>query len=319
MAEAVLEQCGEMIDWTSDAAYSSGDVIQLRDGRAGVVSVDVASGAKVGVYVSGIFRMAKTTTMVMLIGSRVFWDHSANKIHLLHGNDRDFFVGTIAGGTAPGNDGASAATTALVNLNVRPTYNVSFEHGGFASLPVSTAGFVHVMGTGEGVNLIMDTATEAQKLDALSIQGASPASIGILDALICINVNGDSSTFDGSIGLANGTHATDADSITESLFVHIDGNSANINLESDDGTTEVNATDTTIDFTAGTPFLFQADLRNLSDIQCYIDGVLMLPSSVFKLNVATGPLKLLAHIEKTSDNSPGNYSIPYMGLRSAQV
>ena len=130
---------------------------------------------------------------------------------------------------------------------------------------------------------------------------------------------GASNRSDTNIGLANATHATDADSITESLFIHLDGGSVNIYAESDDGTTEVAATDTTIDYTAGTPFLAQWDLSNTSDIQLYIDGVNVLPSSVFKLNVAAGPLKLLAYSEKSGTATLGNVSVLSLVARPAQV
>lgn len=312
MAQAVYVEDGCMIDWTADAAYSAGDVVQLRDGRAAVVSVDVESGKKVGVYVKGIFKAAKTTSMVVLTGSRLFWDHSADKAHLLHRNDRDFFLG------AAQEDATSAATTVKVALNVQPVYTLSLEEG-FASVPVSTAGWPHVLGTGKGVNLIFDLTAEVQKLDALSLRGMAPGALGIVDALICVNVAGDDAALDLNVGLASATHASDADSIAESLFCHIDGGSANINLESDDGTTEVAATDSTVDFTAGTPFLVQWDLRDLEDIQVYIDGVNVLPNSVFKLDAATGPLKLLAHMEKTANDTPGNVSVMLLGARTAQV
>ena len=311
MAEAVLVQCGETIDWVADAAYSAGAVIQLRDGRAGVVSADVASGDTVGVHVGGIFKVTKTASMVVLIGSRLYWDHSADAAHLLHRNDRDFFLG------AAQEDATSAATTVKVALNVQPAYTLSLASG-FVSVPINTAGFPFVHGTGEGVNLGFSATAEAQKVDALSHRGMAKGAIAIVDCLMCVNTIGDNAAFDLNVGLANGTHATDADSITESLFIHFD-NALDIKAESDDGTTEVAATDTTVDAVAGTPFLAQWDLRNLEDIQLYIDGVNVLPSSVFKLNAATGPLKLLAHMEKTSDDSPGNVSVLLLGARTAQV
>lgn len=315
MAEATTYATGEIIEVVADAAYSSGDIIQVRDGRAGVVRGDYASGDLMSVEVTEglILTVTKTASMVVLIGSRIYWDHSANAAHLLHRADRDFFIGTAV------EDATSAATTLKVALNKKSEYTLSYFEGGFAAVPINTAGFPFVHGTGMGVNLGFSATAEAQKVDALSHRGMAPSAIAIVDALICVNTNGDASAVDINIGLANGTHATDADSITESLFCHIDGNSTNINLESDDGTTEVNSTDTTVDFTAGTPFLVQWDLRNLSDIQVYIDGVNVLPSSVFKLNAATGPLKLLAHMEKTSDDSPGNVSVILLGARTAQV
>jgi predicted RecA/RadA family phage recombinase len=314
MAEAVLAtQVGaETVKFTADAAYSSGDVIQLRDGRAGVVVTDVASGADGAAYVTGVFDVEKTTSMVILPGSRLFWDHSANKCHLLHGNDRDFFLGVSL------EDEASAATTARVDLNAVPKDTLSLGQG-FVPVPVVTAGINHhIIGHGEGVTLIFDLTAEAQKMDALSLRGLAPAANPIVDALICVNTNGDDAAFDLNIGLASGTHATDADSIAESLFCHIDGNSTNIALESDDGTTEVAATDSTLDFTAGTPFLVQWDCRDLADIQVYVNGVNVLPASVFKLDAATGPLKLLAHMEKTANDTPGNVSVLRLTARASQ-
>ena len=119
-----------------------------------------------------------------------------------------------------------------------------------------------------------------------------------------LGANGSTSDVDINIGVANATHATDADSITESVFFHIDGGSLNILAESDDGTTEVAATDTTVDITAGSAVAnrveFWIDMRNPADIQLYVDGVNVLPSSVFTLAAATGPVGLLAHVEKTS-------------------
>jgi predicted RecA/RadA family phage recombinase len=311
--QAQLVQEGDILDWTADAAYSAGDVIQLPDGRAGVVSVDCASGALVGVYVEGIFDVQKTTSMVMLIGSKLFWDHSADKAHLLYVNDRDFYLGCAQ------EDGASAGTSVKVALNKEPVYNASFAHG-YASIPIQTAGFPSIGGGGSGsVNLILQAANEAQKVDALGHRAVSVAGLAesIVDCLIGVNDTGGATAADASIGIANGTHATDFDSVTESLLVHLDGNDLNINLESDDGTTEVAATDTTIDFVEGTPFLVQFDLRNTSDIQCYVNGVLALTASVFKLNAATGPLKPVAHLEKTAATDVYNVSA-FVGIRSAQ-
>lgn len=329
--EAKRVQCGELIDWIADAAVVSGQVIQLRDGRAGVVSVDAASGAVVGVYVSGIFQVQKTTSMVILMGSRLFWDHSADKCHLLHRNDRDFFLGSAVGGgpyhitsaTSAGVSGPTIAATAAgtsvnVNLNARAMNEMSLQSG-YVTVPVYTAGLnLGAFGTGEGVNLIKDATNEAQKVDALSFRAMAKGAKAIVDALICVNSDSNAAS-DTNIGLANATHATDADAITESLFIHLDGGSVNIYAESDDGTTEVAASDTTVDYTAGTPFLAQWDLSNLEDIQLYLDGVNVLPSSVLKLDAATGPLKLLAYSEKSGTATAGNVSVLSLVARPAQV
>ena len=140
----------------------------------------------------------------------------------------------------------------------------------------------------------------------------------IVEGIVNVVSDGAGSAVDVSIGVANGTHATDADSITESLFVHLDANNTNINLESDDGTTEVAATDSTIDYTEGTPFEVWFDLRDLTDIQIYIDGVLALGATVFKLDAATGPLKLLVHVEKTTGTDTYELDVDFLAARIAQ-
>lgn len=309
MAEAYFVNQGESVDYTPTAAVTGGQVLQLVDGRAGIAMVDIAAGALGSLQTCGIHEVAKTATMVVLKGSRLFWDHSANAAHLLYRNDKDFFIGVAQ------EDAASAATTVKVALNVQPVYTLSLASG-FVSVPINTAGFPFVAGSGEGVNLGFSATAEAQKVDALSHRAMAIGQKAIVDALICVNTNGDAAAFDLSVGMANATHATDADSITESMFCHIDGSSTNILLESDDGTTEVAATDSTIDFVAGTPFLVQWDMRDNSDIQVYVNGVNVLPNSVFDISAATGPLKLLVHMEKTSDDSPGNVSVLLLGART---
>lgn len=328
--EAQYLSDGETITWTADADVVSGQVIQLRDGRAGVVVCDTDSGDKASVYVGGLFLVQKTTSMVILMGSRLFWDHSANKCHLLHRNDRDFFLGSAQGGgpthvttvsagvTGPTIAASAVGTSVVVALNALAKNEMSLASG-YASVPVFTAGLnLGCFGAGEGVNLIKDATNEAQKVDALSFRGMSISCKAIVDALICVNSDSNAAS-DTNIGLANATHATDADSITESLFIHLDGGSTNIYAESDDGTTEVAATDTTVDYTAGTPFLAQWDLTTNTDIQLYIDGVNVLPSSVFKLDAATGPLKLLAYSEKSGTATAGNVSVLSLVARPCQL
>lgn len=314
MTQAILVESGEMIDWTADADYSAGDVVQLPNGKAGVVSVDITSGAVVGVWVTGKFKFTKTTSMVILIGSRIFWDHSADKAHLLYVNDRDFALGCAL------EDGASAATTILGDLNKEPVYNAALAHG-YASIPIQTAGFPSIGGGGSGmVNLILQAANEAQKVDALGHRSVSLVGLAesIVDILVCVNDNGGATAADANIGIANGTHATDFDSVTEFMGVHLDGNDLKINLASRDGTTTVASTDTTVAFVEGTPFLVQLDLRNLSDIQAYVNGVNVLPSSVFKLNAGNAAgLKPVAHLEKTAATDVYNVSAA-VGIRSAQ-
>lgn len=316
MSEALNYAEGKAIDWTPTAAVAAGEVIRLPDGRAAYAPTAIAAGELGAVQVDGIAVVDKTASMVMLKGSKVYWDHSASKCSLLFGaNTADIFLGTVL------ETAASADTTAKVLLNVEPKYTLALQDG-FTAVPIPSitanpAG--HMFAVGNGVNAVFDLAVEAQKWDALSTRGVAVTTKGILTALVCVNTNGDDAAFDLNIGMANDTHATTADTITESLFMHIDGGSLNINFESDDGTTEVAATDSTVDFAVGTPFLVQWDLTNNADIQVYVNGVNVLPASVFKLDAATGPLKLLFHMEKTANDSPGNVTVQDLGFTAFDV
>jgi predicted RecA/RadA family phage recombinase len=310
-AEAVHLQDGVSIDHTPTTAMTAGEVRQLPDGRACYAPTAIDAATKGAVTVSGIVEVLKTTSMVMLKGSRVFWDASANKAHLLQvNNTTDFYLGIVQ------ETAAAAATTVKVAINADPRYTISLGDG-FWSVPIKTAGpTACIIGHAEGVTGIFDATNEAQKFDALSNLGIPVGTPCLVEAEICLNLNLSAAAGDLNIGLANETHATDADSIAESLFIHLDGNSLNINAESDDGTTEVNSTDTTVDAVVGVPFLAQWDLSDDEDIQLYINGVNVLPSSVFKLNAATGPLKLAFHMEKTADTAVGNVTVRRLGVRT---
>jgi hypothetical protein len=160
---------------------------------------------------------------------------------------------------------------------------------------------------------------EAQKLDWLSKRSFTIASNWILEAVIDVVTNADADVGDLNIGVANGTHASDCDSITESCFFHFDmGADLNLDAESDDGTTEVAATDTTVDWAVGTPIHLVIDGRDPTDIQMYVNGVLVLGSTTFTLTAATGPLKALFHLEKSANDSPGIVQLDMLRVRTAE-
>jgi hypothetical protein len=190
--------------------------------------------------------MPKTASVVLLDGQRAYWDYSALAVTFRKVNDRDFYLGRIVG------DCASADTTCVVNLNVDPAYDIDIHTSPFLSVPTGTqavGAFGFPKGLG-GANSIELTATsEAQCIDLLSVGRFSVDANPIVEAEIRIPANGSASAVDFNIGRANGTSTTDADAITKSVFFHIDGGALDILAESDDGTTEVAATDTTVNAT----------------------------------------------------------------------
>lgn len=313
MAEAKLLRGRHEQRKVASAAIVSGEVHQLSDGRAGAYTgLDAAaSGDNLNMTTQGQFTLPKTTSMVLLKGGRAYWDHSANKVHFKPVNDRDFFIGTVAA------DAAAADTTCVVNLNVEPKYEIELGKGTWTQTDSLGLGTLHKIG-GEGVRMEFDAVAEAALASLLSDRSFLLTANAIAEFKINIVGNGDDAALDINVGLANAGHATDADSITESVFIHVDGNVLNILAESDDGTTEVTATDTTIDYVEGTYFECWMDLRDPADIQIYVDGVLVLAGTTFVLTDATGPLKALIHVEKTSNDTVAIVDTEFFRVRTLE-
>jgi predicted RecA/RadA family phage recombinase len=319
--EAVFSQEGSAVDYTTVAAVEGGTVVQMPDGRAGVVPKYAAAATLVGAQVCGLHTVAKTTSQVWIDGCRLWWDHSANAatcVPPLTTGDKDFYLGVCVG------DVAAATATGKVNLNVRPTYVFDvhrdlFDHTLVKTVVGSTTIVIpDLIARGGTIDSYFGLTAEAQKLDILSKRSFPLASNPILEAVINIVTTCDADVGDLSIGFANASHASDADSITESVFFHYDlGADLNIDAESDDGTTEVAATDTTIDFAEGTPHYLCIDGRDPSDMKFYINGVEVLNATANLGNVAlaAGPLKALFHMEKSANDSPGRVLISELQVR----
>lgn len=307
-----------------DAAVPSGEVRQMKDGRAGVAKQQVAadSGDPVVFETAGIYKMVKTTNAyVALEGNRAYWDHSANVVHYKKVNDKDFYLGRFA------KDATAAATEVYVNLNIDPPYDVDMlgGEGGFLSVPTGTqavGGFGFPKPLGKSMRLNLTSTNEAQCIDMLSVDKFAIASNFIAEFVIRPDVNGSGAAVDFNLGVANGTSTTDADATTEHVLFHIDGASTTILLQSADGTTTNAAATTATTITAGSAVAnrkeFWIDARDHTDIQCYVDGALVIAGTAFTLGGGTGPVGLLVHLEKTSDAATGQFTVDRACARLAQ-
>ena len=320
-AEATLEKDADTVDVTADAARASGEVLQLTDGRASVVSglKAVASGDPMSLRTCGQERMPKAS-VVCLKGAQAFWDRTNNVVTPLQGvTGANYKCGVFL------EDASATAADVLVDMNASPVYLIQLQRDPFEHLLVktvvgSTTVLMPILEVYGGVSrLAFGLTAEAQKLDLLSKNTCPKTVPFIVEGRCAIYDIGDAAALDFNIGLANATHASDADAITESLFLHFDGTALDIKAESDDGTTEVAATDTTVDAVDDTYFDFAFDCRDLAAIKIYINGVRVLSATAFKLDAATGPFKLLAHLEKSADDTPGDVRIANFTLRTFDV
>ncbi len=303
---------------TAPADGASGQVIQLADGRAAVVlgadasSSAYSSGDTISVATNGRWRVLKTASINLLEGGKVYWDRSANKADF-HAASGDFFLGKCA------DDAAAADATVDVDLNVEPRYQIELGKTTFTSSSTDGLGVLQNTVGSHIYTMAFDAVAEVAMAALLSDDSIPVADLGIAEFRLAVYDKGDDAALDINWGLANATHATDADSITESVFFHVDGNATTLNAESDDGTTEVAATDTTKEAADDTYVECWIDCRDIDDIQLYVDGVNVLPASAFKLDKATGPMKLLVHMEKTSNDTPADVRVDFARMRSTDL
>ncbi len=159
MAEANYKQAGDQVDYTPVAAILGGTVVQLADGRAGVVKVDLEAGQKGAAAVHGIYKVTKTAGIVLLDGGKLFWDHSANAATFKQVSDRDFYLGTVQG------DAASADTTVFVALNERQRCVFDAAYDPCTTVIVGAATITRRGGTHK-FNLV--STNEAEKVDLIA-------------------------------------------------------------------------------------------------------------------------------------------------------
>lgn len=303
--EATVYQYQESpIDFTAAAAITGGQVVNI-NGKAGVVPSAIAASGAAAAQTEGVYRVTKNSGEVWLPGCEIWWDAANSEATIVpQYSGLGFRLGTAY------TDAASTATEGMVTLNGQQSTIFDLHQDGGTTVVVKSSGTADGKMTAGSFAANFSATAEAQKVDLLSLRSFPITSNWIVEADIVVNTNFDAAAADLNIGVANGTHATDADAITESVFVHIDGGSANLNVESDDGTTENAAADSTIDYAVGTPQRITIDGRDETDIKVYIDGVRVMDGTTgdaktLTLADGTGPLKFLFHMEKTSDDTPG--------------
>lgn len=244
--------------------------------------------------------LQKTTGFVALKGNRAYWDHSANAINYKKVNDRDFYVGRFS------DNAISAADECAVHVGIDPPYDLDIARDPFLTTYAGTQG-LNTMGIfrrGGAHKMILSTTNEAQKFEMLSVDGFAKGANAIIEGAFRVISDGAGTAPDFNIGIGNATHATDADSIAEHMFIHLDGNALDIFAQSKDGTTTVAATDTTINYAEGSAVAnrveFWIDMRNPASVTLYINGSQVLAATTFNLDAIATTMFLLAHLEKTA-------------------
>jgi predicted RecA/RadA family phage recombinase len=293
-----------------ESSSSVGEVRQLADGRAAVFVAKVGTTSAAGsagdygdFKTAGEYDFPLASSVKLLAGARAWWDHSANNVTYRRNNDRDFYLGRVSSD--------SASNTVRVEINVDARYDWELGRDPHDTVITGTQG-LNTMGVfqrGGAYKFILSATNEAQKMDILGKDGFALGANAIIEFDVDVVDDGAGTVVDVSVGVANATHATDADLITDSLFMHLNANDVNIYFESD----EVTATDSTIDYTAGTRFHVVMDMRNPADVDIYVNGAQVLAATTFNVNASVATWFPLIHVEKTS--STDAYEIDIDGFR----
>ena len=299
-----------LIEWTPTVALVAGEVFQLPWGEAAVAMNDIAAGGLGTVRRSGRhYPVAKTASQVWIKGDPLWWDHSANAATCnepIGAGDRDFYLGVA------GDDALAADTTGSVYLNQQVAWIIdSARDNGDTTIVKTVVGSTtvevpQVYNRGGMLFMQFGTTAEAQKVNWISDRSFALGSNWIADILLEIVTAPDNAAVDIDVGVANGDHDTNFETIGEFAAFHLDGDDTTIDAHSDDGGTDTTITTTGLSWTAGTPVRLKLDGRDPTNVKYYVNGaeVNEATSGMGVLTAATGPLFAIIHAEKTSDDSP---------------
>jgi predicted RecA/RadA family phage recombinase len=298
---------------------------EVRQGPTGEAEVfDTANAASATSYpvfrTRGRYTIQKTNGIAILKGGRVYWDHSANTATYRKQSDRDFYLGRAT------EDAAETGPTVAVDLNLDPPYDLDLLRDPCDVITTGTqvlGAFLPPRLKGGALHFLLSATNEAQILSLITVDGFAEEANAIIEGAFRVISDGAGTVVDVSMGIANAAHATDMDSATEAVLIHLNANSTIIYAESRDGVSAaVTATDTTKTYTEGAGFAvrkeFWLDMRNPADVQVYVDAVNVLPSSVFDVDGGTGPWKLICHVEKTASTDTYELALDWLRARFSE-
>lgn len=311
MADATYVREGNDILVTLEAAANAYELRQLMDGRAGwMQGVNAATADEQKRFRTDAIINVPKASIVLLAGGRAYFDRSARVVTFRPVNDRDYYLGTVYA------DAAADDATATVILGAEQSRIIDLSFPDWTTEATNGLGVTPLIGN--AAKLEFDAVSEAAQAAIYSERTFPILSNAILECRIKVVSNGDNASLDFDIGMANGTHATDFETIAEFASFHFDGNALSLYCQSDDGSTDVAAADTLVDFALGTTIEGWIDARDKDNVKFYLDGVRVCEATTFKLTAAAGPLKAIALMEKTSDDTVADVRVMKLGVRISE-
>jgi len=311
MAEGPTKHDGDTVKMVATAVLTSGQVVQTPDSRAAVYNG--LRACEIGDYVAlntgGVRPVAKTANIAFLPGQEVWWNRTTNlATYRLAG---DFFVGIATAG--------AAATASVVDtaMNKAPNYIVDTAQRTGEWTIEATLGLGVLETLGGLVTLAFDAVAEVAQAALFSIRSVNVDEHPIMEVEVAVFDIGDNAALDINIGLADGSHATNFDTVSDYAAFHLDGTDLTLKTQTDDTVTPVAADDSGVDLVDDTFAFLQIDARDKANVKFYANGVQLNSAAVFHLNASVADLLAIIHLEKTSDDTVADVRMRRMTLRSS--
>ena len=311
MSDGATKHGADYVKIVTTVALTSGQVVQCPDSRAAVYNglKNAAVGDYVTLFTGGCRTVAKTASVAFLPGQEVWWSVSTNKAtYRLVG---DFFVGIAESGAA------GSATTVAVAMNARPNYVSDTSHKTGEFLTEATDGLGVVESYGGLTTLAFDAVAEVAQAALYGSRSVNVAEKPIWEAELAVYDIGDNAALDINFGLADASHATDFDSLSDYAAFHLDGIDLTFKTQTDDTANPVSADDSGVDAVDDTFFFAQIDARDADDVKFYVNGVQLNTGATFVLTASTADMLPIIHLEKTSNDTTADIRVRRMTLRSS--
>ncbi len=114
-----------------------------------------------------------------------------------------------------------------------------------------------------------------------------------------------------------GDHNLDKDSMAQNAWFRLQGG-LDLLVETDDGTTDIDDQDSTINLTSGTYYVFKIDLTDPSDVKFYLDNQRILPSVTFNMSAFSGRLQPYFSLDKASGTGTGALTTDWVRLTATR-
>lgn len=216
----------------------------------------------------------------------------------------------------PGETAPNGAGSVTLRLTGHETFTATGATAGTA--PVGAFDLKSILGPGfavrdaedGGIVLAFDATAEVALASVRTPHDILPVDKGLTAEFdLVVSDKGDAAAIDFDVGFgtaltANSEANIDHADMVNLFAVHLDGNSDNILLQSDDNVIDVPPADTGVDndSTTDVPKKFKLIIRPTGACECWINGVRQLPSTAFAVASAAN-LAFFANAEKTSDDT----------------